>query len=183
MDKMETAAMAKRPRDGEVRLHALNTKTTKAMRDKIEAAAAASGRSLTQEVEYRLEQSFWHDLNDRSDDRATLYLSNKIMRFVEGISRISGLNWEKNPAMRAAVRVGIEEVLDMLYRLTPLEEPNTDEYRASRKLLEDQARYLGRVLVAMDKDLSLAAKLAEGGFPLSESGEVRISGAPHGKPA
>jgi TraY domain len=37
---------------------ALNMKTTEATRAKLEQAAAASGRSLTAEVEYRLEQSF-----------------------------------------------------------------------------------------------------------------------------
>jgi uncharacterized protein (DUF1778 family) len=36
----------------------LNMRTTKAVRDRLEAAARASGRSLTQEVEFRLEQSF-----------------------------------------------------------------------------------------------------------------------------
>src|SRR6266567_1444577 len=36
----------------------LNMRTTKELRDKIEQAAAASGRSLVQEVEFRLERSF-----------------------------------------------------------------------------------------------------------------------------
>jgi hypothetical protein len=36
----------------------LNMRTTKELRDKIEAAATASGRSLVQEVEARLEESF-----------------------------------------------------------------------------------------------------------------------------
>jgi len=36
----------------------LNMRTTKELREKIEAAARASGRSLVQEVEFRLEQSF-----------------------------------------------------------------------------------------------------------------------------
>jgi hypothetical protein len=36
----------------------LNMRTTRELRDRIEAAAHASGRSLVQEVEYRLEQSF-----------------------------------------------------------------------------------------------------------------------------
>ena len=36
----------------------LNMRTTKEIRDKIEAAAEASGRSLAQEVEYRVEHSF-----------------------------------------------------------------------------------------------------------------------------
>jgi TraY domain len=39
----------------------LNMKTTEAIRARLEAAAAASGRSLTHEVEYRVERSFDHD--------------------------------------------------------------------------------------------------------------------------
>jgi hypothetical protein len=37
--------------------HPLNMRTTKELREKIERAALASGRSLVQEVEFRLEQS------------------------------------------------------------------------------------------------------------------------------
>lgn len=36
----------------------LNMRTTAALRQKIEDAAKASGRSMAQEVEYRLEMSF-----------------------------------------------------------------------------------------------------------------------------
>jgi Arc-like DNA binding domain len=39
----------------------LNMRTTKEMRDKLERAAAESGRSLVGEVEYRLERSFDRD--------------------------------------------------------------------------------------------------------------------------
>jgi Arc-like DNA binding domain len=38
--------------------HPLNMRTTREIREQLEAAAAASGRSLTQEVERRLERSF-----------------------------------------------------------------------------------------------------------------------------
>jgi hypothetical protein len=40
-------------------------RTTKELRDKIEEAAMASGRSLVQEVEFRLEQSFRREEDDR----------------------------------------------------------------------------------------------------------------------
>jgi TraY domain len=43
---------------GEGKRYPLNMRTTKEIRDQLEAAAAASGRSLTQEVERRLERSF-----------------------------------------------------------------------------------------------------------------------------
>lgn len=37
----------------------LNMRTTRELRDRLEQAATASGRSLAQEVEMRLEKSFW----------------------------------------------------------------------------------------------------------------------------
>jgi TraY domain len=42
--------------------HPLNMRTTAETRDKLEAAAASSGRSLAQEVEYRLDASFADEL-------------------------------------------------------------------------------------------------------------------------
>ena len=39
----------------------LNMRTTKATRDRLEKAAAESGRSMAQEVEFRLECSFWEE--------------------------------------------------------------------------------------------------------------------------
>jgi len=44
----------------------LNMRTTQDLRDKIEAAAKAAGRSIAQEVEIRLERSF-HDDGMKSD--------------------------------------------------------------------------------------------------------------------
>src|SRR5712664_1739430 len=41
--------------------HPLNMRTTSALRERLEAAAIANGRSLAQEVELRLEQSFRED--------------------------------------------------------------------------------------------------------------------------
>jgi hypothetical protein len=46
---------------GSGKRYALNMRTTSEVRDKLEAAAAASGRSLVQEVETRLERSFAQD--------------------------------------------------------------------------------------------------------------------------
>lgn len=58
-----------RPRDGNghLRRMAFNTKTTPEMRAKLEAAALVSGRSLSLEIEDRLERSF-----DREAQRAEM---------------------------------------------------------------------------------------------------------------
>ena len=47
--------------------HPLNMRATRELRGKIEAAAWRSGRSMTQEVEYRLERSFWEEEDERDD--------------------------------------------------------------------------------------------------------------------
>jgi hypothetical protein len=49
----------KKPMEG--KRYPLNMRTTKEMREKLERAARASGRSLVGEVEYRLERSFDRD--------------------------------------------------------------------------------------------------------------------------
>jgi hypothetical protein len=62
-----TAAEQRRPRIGRPRLNEdakrvpVSFRTTPNMSEKITAAAKASGRSLAQEVEYRLERSFRDD--------------------------------------------------------------------------------------------------------------------------
>jgi predicted HicB family RNase H-like nuclease len=47
--------------EGEGKRAPLSMRTTQSLRVKLELAAAQSGRSLAQEVEHRLEQSFIHD--------------------------------------------------------------------------------------------------------------------------
>jgi hypothetical protein len=60
----------------------LNMRTTKELREKIEAAARTSGRSLVQEVEFRLELSF----NQDSVIRETVKL---ILGQTQGVSVVS----------------------------------------------------------------------------------------------
>jgi hypothetical protein len=50
----------------------LNMRTTKEIRDKIESAATVSGRSLVQEVEFRVERSFQEEEVEESTDTVKL---------------------------------------------------------------------------------------------------------------
>jgi predicted HicB family RNase H-like nuclease len=50
----------------------LNMRTTKELRDKIDWAATVSGRSLVQEVEFRLERSFQEEEIEKSTDTVML---------------------------------------------------------------------------------------------------------------
>jgi hypothetical protein len=53
---------------GGAKRYPLNMRTTRETRERLEAAAAASGRSLAQEVEFRLEQSFRLDQADAAEE-------------------------------------------------------------------------------------------------------------------
>jgi hypothetical protein len=63
--------------------HPLNMRTTAEIRDRLEAAAAANGRSLAQEVESRLERSFEQD--SRVGGEAMVGIANLLIgAFVRG---------------------------------------------------------------------------------------------------
>jgi hypothetical protein len=60
---IRSVARRGRPRlpEGEGKRYPLGIRTTKELRERLEAAAKASGRSLAQEVEFRLERSYEQD--------------------------------------------------------------------------------------------------------------------------
>ncbi len=60
MQGIEMPARAKLP-PGEGKRTPLNMRTTRELRERLEREAADSGRSLAQEVEFRLERSFMID--------------------------------------------------------------------------------------------------------------------------
>jgi predicted HicB family RNase H-like nuclease len=68
----------------------LNMRTTKELRDKVDGAAMASGRSLVQEVEFRLERSF--DLEQREAE--IVRLSERLRRRLEQAAKHNG--WSMN---------------------------------------------------------------------------------------
>lgn len=50
---------------GQGKRHGLSLRTTKQLRDQIKAASRLSGRSMAQEIEYRLERTFIEDYERR----------------------------------------------------------------------------------------------------------------------
>jgi DNA-binding CsgD family transcriptional regulator len=89
-------------------------KTTEEIRRRLEQAAKASGRSLTHEVEYRLEQSFQEeDLLRRyfgSDDAIELLKELSIV--INYQTKRSGKTWRADKATRDAIRAQFENVFD-----------------------------------------------------------------------
>jgi hypothetical protein len=62
--------MVRKPKPEAGKRYPLNMRTTRELRERIIAAAHASGRSLVQEVEYRLERSF--QLEDQQQSMTSL---------------------------------------------------------------------------------------------------------------
>jgi predicted HicB family RNase H-like nuclease len=94
----------------------LNMRTTKELRDKIEEAAMASGRSLVQEVEFRLETSFQQQEIEKETDTVKLQvrLSERLRRRVEQAAKHH--DWSMNTEIvdRLDVSFQRENQADML---------------------------------------------------------------------
>jgi hypothetical protein len=91
-------------------------KTTTDLRDRLEKAAAQSGRSLTHEVEHRIERSFFQDKIDEyrtiSDgDEPTKQLGDSLKLALGMLNQYTGRNWQSDPAAQAANVSLISEVV------------------------------------------------------------------------
>ncbi|NNH32272.1 Arc family DNA-binding protein [Rhizobium sp. SEMIA 4085] len=114
--------MTKKPTEA-VKRHPLNVRTTKEMRERIEAAAAASGRSMVQEVEFRLERSF--DLEKVIEDamggpqmrqKVTLMIAafghnGGMMAHALGHPEWTATEWMREPQCYRAAVFGVFEAL------------------------------------------------------------------------
>ena len=129
-------ARAKLP-PGEGKRVPLNMRTTRELREKIEKNAANSGRSLVQEVEHRLEQSFQNERAQQNQSRAIqnaffeglggrehyplLVLVGSAVRMVE---ESSGQKWRQDFETAAQVKEAITTIIEAFSpkATTPAEE-------------------------------------------------------------
>jgi hypothetical protein len=96
----------KKRRGAEGKRYPLNMRTTKETRERLEAAALASGRSLAQEVEYRLEQSI--DQIEAFGGAVPYKLMGALAGFASVISDVRGKEWLRHRAV-------FDEVLGQWY--------------------------------------------------------------------
>lgn len=115
-----------RPAKGpfENKSRALSTRITEKIRTKLDCAAADNGRSLSQEIEHRLEQSFRDE--QRAEDIATLEREHHIAHFggergyriaafismvIARVETVYGSQIENDDATRLAAQEAIEQLL------------------------------------------------------------------------
>src|ERR1700680_1847490 len=98
--------------------YALNLKATREMRQELERAARASGRSLTQEVEYRLEESF-----SRSEGMRTAFGGEHQSKLVQAlllaiwlIELESGKSWKTDQDTMQRVQHAASEIVPAIFK-------------------------------------------------------------------
>lgn len=111
--------------------HALHLRTTRELREQIGAAAEASGRSMAQEVEFRLERSF--DVESLTKHMPTLVLCQALALAFEKVQNRVGSTWDQNDETAALCRRAAAGVFNLLMRpsdadLVPEGTIATDEY-------------------------------------------------------
>jgi hypothetical protein len=92
--------------------HPLNMRTTKETRERLEASAVANGRSLAQEVEFRLERSFAEEVAFGGPEMHRLAIL-MVSAFVTAGQRRGASNpdWIRDPACYLAGARGVAHAL------------------------------------------------------------------------
>ena len=103
----------------------LNMRTTKVIRDHLERAAEASGRSLAQEVEFRLEQSVQEEGVYGGPELAALF--KQIAGAVSFIEQKTGRRWREHQETFMAVVTAFKGVLAQIEGMRPLATPQSVE--------------------------------------------------------
>ena len=95
-------------------MRGLNLRTTKDLREKLEKAAGASGRSLNAEVEARLEESISRDLTRDQYFRNSggFELMGLFAFAVELVERQTGKSWHQDYVTKEAAKTAIAAIFD-----------------------------------------------------------------------
>ena len=96
----------------------INTRTTKELHEKLTAFAKASGRSLSQEIESRLERSFGEEENLRwafsaiIGDEELMRVMILMASIIRSTEEEHGLPWREDPAAREEAALFFKDLLD-----------------------------------------------------------------------
>jgi uncharacterized protein (DUF1778 family) len=145
--------MPKKFAASEARRAALNMKTTVDLRERLEKAAAASGRALTHEVEHRIEKSFLEDELRayralKEGDEPTRQLGESIQLTIGLLNNRFEENWQNSYAARAAVRRALDVLLQRWFDLNPLPEPDDAEGERAKRM-EGTAGFIAKTMVGL----------------------------------
>ncbi len=110
---------------GEGKRTPLNMRSTRELRERLEREAADSGRSLAQEVEFRLERSFEEEKSQAaiSDEAVggvyasfgkleTFLVARLLANAIQTIEAVTGKNWMDDPEVHRQTQEACKTILD-----------------------------------------------------------------------
>src|SRR5262245_21194717 len=115
--------MGRKPQPKKGKLQVLNLRTTTELREKLEAAAKANGRSLSAEVEERLLISFY-SRDELFGDQPTRRLMVMMPTAISTAERMYERNWRDDPFVRREIQEMCSLIIEML---SNPEKPKLDE--------------------------------------------------------
>lgn len=106
---MDKPRRGRPPKGGDAKRHAVGIRTTRELKAQIEEAAEASGRSMAQEIEYRLETSFKDE--EELGGRRTASLARALAYNIAMIEEVAGARWFETQEAWATVRKTLPNVM------------------------------------------------------------------------
>lgn len=153
---------------GERRLSPLSMKTTEALRSHLEKSAEASGRTLTHEVEYRLERSFSEDRNYTTPTNAAILRDLGCLLSIIGFDR----NAPGNGTAKDVLIKAFERIVSA-HLMVPQKEEGLAAHLRSLSSAEDpykadpnRAKQLEQTVLALTDAVIATSSLPEIGLPV-----------------
>ncbi|WP_139234225.1 hypothetical protein [Methylobacterium pseudosasicola] len=159
--------------EAEGKRFSIGFRTTKTAKDRIETEAKANGRSVAQEIEYRIDAGYRildanravEKANSVADvllgDENTAEMLRSFSAVVGAIMAYTGKHWSDDVYTRLAVQSGIEEALWGHFSKEPLDisREEIDLDRASKT--QSLGKFYGRMIVAAIRDPAIEAAIEE----------------------
>lgn len=172
----------------EGRRYAMGFRTTLEGRTRIEEAARRSGRSVSQEIEARLEYSFAMDKHEEELSKSPVHKmidedTSKMLRWMEtGAGAVMGYlnkSWKSDLFARMAVRASVFAAMETVFSKFKLDIDPEAVSLADLKKAEETGNLFGRILAASQDNPVIeewisrrAAELAPGAAdPVDETAE------------
>lgn len=156
--------------EGAGKKHAIALRTTQRLKDEIEAAAEKSGRSVSSEVEARVQYSFEMDKYEQAEqsdpiaqklDRETKSMVRCIEAAMGAAMLYSGSHWREDIYTRACVSAAVSVAMGNFFGRHKIDiaEGSVDNSRLDQS--NNFGRLLGRMISAAHNDPATRAWIAE----------------------
>ncbi|TXN76565.1 hypothetical protein [Methylobacterium sp. WL8] len=164
--------------DGEGKRFAVTIRTTRELKDRVEATAAASNRSVAQEIERRIQYSFNMEDHEvalenteisKSIDKETNDMITCMRASIGAAIFFFYVKWKYEIYTRASVRAAVIAVLDTTFKKYPVDIDPDALDRARATQADKFGRLAGRMISGAQSDPAMRAWISE----MADAAEAR----------